>query len=150
MKLVSLVLLVQLSTCIEPDRMVRYFEYHCLPNEAYDESKHILETLEYEIEFATRTEGIITTNFRNVTKDIRRYDYAVAILIKDVIEVYIIGKKNIFRRSSETTIGGDILTGAQVSDTLPHSIQTQIFHDIELGMRLKGYKPFHRSQKNIP
>ncbi len=130
--------------------MVRYFEYDCLPAQAYDESKHILETLGYEIEFAARTEGIITTGFRKVSKDIRRYDYAVAILVKDVIEVYIVAKKNVFRRTSESSLGGDVLTETHVSDSLPHSIQTQIFHDIELGMKLKGYNLFHRSSKNNP
>ncbi len=127
--------------------MVRYFEYPCLPSEAYLECKHILETLGYNIEIAAKSEGIITTTYRKTSKDIRRYDYAVAVLVKDVIEVYIIARKHVFRRGSESSIGGDILTETHISDKLPYSIQSQIFHDIELGMRLKDFQPFIRSVK---
>ncbi len=149
MKLVGLLILVQLSTCIHPDRMVRYYEYHSPPSETFDECKHLLTTLGYTIEIATREEGILTTEFRHVSKDIRRYDYAIAILVKDVIEVYIIAKRHIFKRGSETSIGSDMFTGAQTSDMLPYSIQSRLFHDIELGMRIKGFFPFERSDNKI-
>ncbi len=149
MRLVGLLILVQLSTCVHPERMIRYYEYHSPPSETFDECKHLLTSLGYTLEIAAKEDGILTTDFRHVSKDIRRYDYAIAILVKDVIEVYIIAKRHIFKRGSETSIGSDFITGAQTSDTLPYSIQTEIFHEIELGMLIKGFNRFERSDKKI-
>ena len=91
-------------------------------------SRKVLENLGYDIEFYTKESYLIKTTVAPVKKDLRRYDYAIAVIVEVHVQVYIIAQKQIFKRGSETTIGGGkSITEADIVDWLPYSIQQKIF-----------------------
>ena len=91
-------------------------------------SRKVLENLGYDIEFYTKESYLIKTTVAPVKKNLRRYDYAIAVIVEDHVQVYIIAQKQIFKRGSETTIGGGkSITEADIVDWLPYSIQQKIF-----------------------
>ena len=91
-------------------------------------SRKVLENLGYDIEFYTKESYLIKTTVAPVKNNLRRYDYAIAVIVEDHVQVYIIAQKQIFKRGSETTIGGGkSITEADIVDWLPYSIQQKIF-----------------------
>jgi len=93
-----------------------------------ENSRKVLENLGYNIEFYTKESFLIKTSVSPVKKDLRRYDYSIAILIEDYIQVFIIAQKHVFKRGSETSIGGGkSITEKDAVDWLPYSLQQKIF-----------------------
>lgn len=91
-------------------------------------SRKVLENLDYNIEFYTKESYLIKTTVAPVKKDLRRYDYAIAVIVEDHVQVYIIAQKQVFKRGSESSIGGGkSITEADAVDWLPYSIQQKIF-----------------------
>ena len=108
--------------------MVRSFRYNSSQLNAMEISRKALENLGYDIEFYTKESYLIKTTVAPVKKNLRRYDYAIAVIVEDHVQVYIIAQKQIFKRGSETTIGGGkSITEADIVDWLPYSIQQKIF-----------------------
>ena len=108
--------------------MVRNFRYDSSQLKAMEISRQVLENLGYDIEFYTKESYLIKTTVAPIKKDLRRYDYAIAVIVEDHVQVYIIAQKQIFKRGSETTIGGGkSITEADIVDWLPYSIQQKIF-----------------------
>jgi len=108
--------------------MVRYFYYNTSQNSAFEHTKRVLENLGYDIELFTNESYTITTKISPIKKDIRRYDYSLAIIVEDQVQVYIIAQKYIYKRGSETNLGGEKeLTEADAVDWLPYSLQQKIF-----------------------
>ena len=108
--------------------MVRSFRYNSSQLKAMEISRKVLENLGYDIEYYTKESYLIKTTVAPVKKDLRRYDYAIAVIVEDHVQVYIIAQKQIFKRGSETTIGGGkSITEADIVDWLPYSIQQKIF-----------------------
>ena len=108
--------------------MVRSFRYNSSQLKAMEISRKVLENLGYDIEFYTKESYLIKTTVAPVKKNLRRYDYAIAVIVEDHVQVYIIAQKQIFKRGSETTIGGGkSITEADIVDWLPYSIQQKIF-----------------------
>jgi hypothetical protein len=65
-----------------------------------------------------------------VKKDIRQYDFRIAVLVEDRVEVIIVAQRKVFKRDSEASIGGKDLIQTEVSDKLPYSLQRFIFYPI--------------------
>jgi len=123
-----IILSVQFSFCPTPPRMVKSFQYNSSQLKAMENSRKVLENLGYNIEFYTKESFLIKTSVSPVKKDLRRYDYSIAILIEDYIQVFIIAQKHVFKRGSETSIGGGkSITEKDAVDWLPYSLQQKIF-----------------------
>ncbi|GEM_PF-286683 len=123
-----IILSVQFSFCPTPPRMVRSFQYKTTQIKAMESSRKVLENLGYEIEFYTKESFLIKTSISPVKKDIRRYDYAIAIIVEDYVQVFIIAQKHVFKRGSELSIGGGkSITDVDAVDWLPYSLQQKIF-----------------------
>jgi len=119
---------LQFSFCPNPPRMVRHFRFQVSQEEALSLSRTILENLGYKIEFYTKESHLITTVKTPIKKDFRRYDYSLALIVQDQIEVYIIAQKHVFKRSSESSLGGGkSMTDIDTVDWLPYSIQQKIY-----------------------
>jgi len=121
------IMAVQFSMCPEPPRMIRYFTYEGSPEEALKSCKQTLEAMGYSIDFYAPESFLLITTPQPVARDIRRYDYALAVYVEDYIHVHIIARKYIFKRGSETSIGGKELVATETSDRLPYSLQQKIF-----------------------
>jgi hypothetical protein len=107
--------------------MIRYFSYEGSPEEALQTCKQTLEAMGYRIDFYAPESYLLVTTPQPVARDIRRYDYALAVYVEDYIHVHIIAQKYVFKRGSETSIGGKELVATETSDRLPYSLQQKIF-----------------------
>jgi len=124
------VLAVQLSFCPERPRMIRYFNYECTQEEALELAKNSLLDLGYKIDLVAPEGYFMLTKIQGVKKDIRQYDFRIAVLVEDRVEVIIVAQRNVFKRDSETSIGGKGMIQTEVSDKLPYSLQRSIFYPI--------------------
>ena len=124
------VLAVQLSFCPERPRMIRYFNYQCPQEEALELAKNSLLDLGYKIDLVAPEGFFMLTKFQGVKKDIRQYDFRIAVLVEDRVEVIIVAQRKVFKRDSEASIGGKDLIQTEVSDKLPYSLQRSIFYPI--------------------
>lgn len=126
--LFAILISVQFSFCPNPPRMVRHFRYQVSQKEALSISRMVLENQGYEIEFYTKESHLIKTFNTPIKKDFRRYDYSLAVIVADQVEVYIIAQKHIFKRSSEASLGGGkSMTEMDTVDWLPYSLQQKIY-----------------------
>ncbi|HJL75327.1 MAG TPA: hypothetical protein QGF08_03425 [Candidatus Marinimicrobia bacterium] len=132
---------VQFSLCPTPPRMVRYFGYNTSQTKAMEISRRVLEDLGYNIDLYTKESYMIKTAVVPVKQDIRRYDYALAVLVEDYVQVFIIAQKQVFKRGSEISLGGDkSITEADAVDWLPYTVQQKIFLPLVNEYRKYGIK----------
>lgn len=123
-----ILLSVQFSFCPTPPRMARSFYYHSGQDDALENCKKVLEALGYEILTFTKESHMITTKISPIKKDFRRYDYSLALIVEDQVNVYIIAQKHIFKRGSEMSIGGgSAITESDPVDWMPYSLQQKVF-----------------------
>jgi len=128
--LLSVFLAVQFSFCPERPRMIRYFNYEYTQKEALSIARNSLLDLGYKIDLSAPEGYFFLTKPQALKKDIRKYDYRIAVVVEDRVEVVIVAQRQIFKRDSEASIGGDDLIQTQVSDKLPYSLQRSIFYPI--------------------
>ena len=125
------VLAVQFSFCPEKPRMIRYFNYECAQKEALELAKNSLLDLGYKIDLMAPEGYFMVTKMQGVKKKIfGQYDYRIAVLVEDRVEVIIVAQRKIFKRDSEASIGGKDLIQTEISDRLPYSLQRSIFYPI--------------------
>ena len=110
--------------------MIRYFNYQCAKEEALVLAKNSLLDLGYKIDLVAPEGYFMLTKMQSVKKDIRQYDFRIAVLVEDRVEVIIIAQRKVFKRDSEASIGGKGLIQTEVSDKLPYSLQRSIFYPI--------------------
>ena len=96
--------------------MVRYFNYECTQEEALDLAKNSLLELGYKIDLMAPEGHFMLTKMQGVKKDIRQYDFRIAVLVEDRVEVIIIAQRKVFKRDSEASIGGKNLIQTEVAD----------------------------------
>ena len=127
---IIVVLAVQFSFCPERPRMIRYFNYECAQKEALELAKNSLLDLGYKIDLMAPEGYFMVTKMQGVKKDIRQYDFRIAVLVEDRVEVIIVAQRKVFKRDSEASIGGKDMIQTEVSDKLPYSLQRSIFYPI--------------------
>jgi len=110
--------------------MIRYFNYQCAQEEALSLAKNSLLDLGYKIDLMAPEGYFMLTKMQSVKKDIRQYDFRIAVLVEDRVEVIIVAQRKVFKRDSEASIGGKDLIQNEVSDKLPYSLQRSIFYPI--------------------
>jgi hypothetical protein len=86
--------------------------------------------LGYKIDLSAPEGYFFLTKSQPVEKDIRKYNYRIAVVVEDRVEVVIVANRQIFKRDSEASIGGRDLIQTQTSDKLPYSLQRSIFYPI--------------------
>jgi hypothetical protein len=73
----------------------------------------------------------MVTKMQGVKKKIfGQYDYRIAVLVEDRVEVIIVAQRKVFKRDSEASIGGKDMIQTEVSDKLPYTLQRSIFYPI--------------------
>jgi hypothetical protein len=127
--------------CPTPPMMVRYFNFDGEKSPALKETKQILESLGYSVDVFAPESNFLVTKATQLKRDIRRYDYSLAVYITDMIQIHIIAEKYVFKRSSESSLGGgEDITEKQISDRLPYEIQQKVFGPIIKALDAKGFK----------
>lgn len=133
-------LAVKFSMCPLPPMMVRYFSFDKDRTEALKETRDILKSLDYTIDIYAPESHFLVTGTTHLRRDIRRYEYALAIYVTDQIQVHIIAEKLVYKRGSEASFGGGKdLIERQPSDRLPYEVQQKIYWPIIQALKKQGF-----------
>lgn len=121
--------------------MVREYIYEIPKSDVLEHCRDILVKLDYEIDiYASETDILITKPIK-IRRALRRYDYIVFVQISDRIEIYVAAERSIFKRGSESTVGGSGLIEKQSEDALPFSLQKKILIPIHRSMIKQKFRP---------
>ena len=121
--------------------MVREYIYEIPKSDVLEHCRDILVKLDYEIDiYASETDILITKPIK-IRRALRRYDYIVFVQISDRIEIYVAAERSIFKRGSESTVGGSGLIEKQSEDALPFSLQKKILIPIHKSMIKQKFRP---------
>ena len=121
--------------------MVREYIYEIPKSDVLEHCRDILVKLDYEIDiYASETDILITKPIK-IRRALRRYDYIVFVQISDRIEIYVAAERSIFKRGSESTVGGSGLIEKQSEDALPFSLQKKILIPIHKSMIKQKFHP---------
>jgi len=99
--------------------MVREYIYEIPKSDVLEHCRNLLVKLDYEIDiYASETDILITKPIK-IRRTLRRYDYIVFVQVTDRIEIFVAAERSVFKRGSESTIGGSSLIEKQSEDALP-------------------------------
>ena len=121
--------------------MVREYIYEIPKSDVLEHCRDLLVKLDYEIDiYASETDILITKPIK-VRRTLRRYDYIVFVQVTDRIEIFVAAERSVFKRGSESTVGGSSLIKKQSEDTLPLSLQKRILLPIHRSMIKQKFRP---------
>ena len=130
----SLFLIFQIIQCTNPPRMVREYIYEIPKSDVLEHCRDVLVKLDYEIDiYASETDILITKPIK-IRRTLRRYDYIVFVQVTDRIEIFVAAERSVFKRGSESTVGGSSLIEKQSEDALPFTLQKRILIPIHRSM----------------
>ena len=137
----SLFLIFQIIQCTNPPRMVREYIYEIPKSDVLEHCRDVLVKLDYEIDiYASETDILITKPIK-IRRALRRYDYIVFVQVTDRIEIFVAAERSVFKRGSESTVGGSGLIEKQSEDALPLSLQKRILIPIHRSMIKQKFRP---------
>ena len=138
----SLFLIFQIIQCTNPPRMVREYIYEIPKSNVLEHCRDLLVKLDYEIDiYASETDILITKPIKIRRNILWKYDYIVFLQVTDRIEIYVAAERSVFKRGSESTVGGSSLIKKQSEDTLPLSLQKRILLPIHRSMIKQKFRP---------
>ena len=121
--------------------MVREYIYEIPKSDVLEHCRNLLVKLDYEIDiYASETDILITKPIK-IRRTLRRYDYIVFVQVTDRIEIFVAAERSVFKRGSESTVGGSGLIEKQSEDTLPLSLQKRILIPIHRSMIKQKFRP---------
>ena len=121
--------------------MVREYIYEIPKSDVLEHCRDVLVKLDYEIDiYASETDILITKPIK-IRRTLRRYDYIVFVQVTDRIEIFVAAERSVFKRGSESTVGGSGLIEKQSEDALPLSLQKRILIPIHRSMIKQKFRP---------
>ena len=137
----SLLLISQIIQCTNPPRMVREYIYEIPKSDVLEHCRDLLVKLDYEIDiYASETDILITKPIK-IRRVLSRYDYIVFVQVTDRVEIFVAAERSVFKRGSESTVGGSSLIEKQSEDALPFSLQKRILIPIHRSMIKQKFRP---------
>lgn len=137
----SLFLIFQIIQCTNPPRMVREYIYEIPKSDVLEHCRDVLVKLDYEIDiYASETDILITKPIK-IRRVLSRYDYIVFVQVTDRVEIFVAAERSVFKRGSESTVGGSSLNEKQSEDALPFSLQKRILIPIHRSMIKQKFRP---------
>jgi len=121
--------------------MVREYIYEIPKSDVLEHCRDVLVKLDYEIDiYASETDILITKPIK-IRRTLRRYDYIVFVQVTDRVEIFVAAERSVFKRGSESTVGGSSLIEKQSEDALPFSLQKRILIPIHRSMIKQKFRP---------
>ena len=121
--------------------MVREYIYEIPKSDVLEHCRDVLVKLDYEIDIYASETDILITKPLKIRRALRRYDYIVFVQVTDRIEIFVAAERSVFKRGSESTVGGSSLNEKQSEDTLPLSLQKKILIPIHRSMIKQKFRP---------
>ena len=121
--------------------MVREYIYEIPKSDVLEHCRDVLVKLDYEIDiYASETDILITKPIK-IRRTLRRYDYIVFVQVTDRVEIFVAAERSVFKRGSESTVGGSSLIEKQSEDALPFTLQKRILIPIHRSMIKQKFRP---------
>ena len=121
--------------------MVREYIYEIPKSDVLEHCRDVLVKLDYEIDiYASETDILITKPIK-IRCTLRRYDYIVFLQVTDRVEIFVAAERSVFKRGSESTVGGSSLIEKQSEDALPFTLQKRILIPIHRSMIKQKFRP---------
>ena len=121
--------------------MVREYIYEIPKSDVLEHCRDLLVKLDYEIDiYASETDILITKPIK-IRRVLSRYDYIVFVQVTDRVEIFVAAERSVFKRGSESTVGGSSLIEKQSEDALPFSLQKRILIPIHRSMIKQKFRP---------
>lgn len=121
--------------------MVREYIYEIPKSDVLEHCRDVLVKLDYEIDiYASETDILITKPIK-IRRVLSRYDYIVFVQVTDRVEIFVAAERSVFKRGSESTVGGSSLNEKQSEDALPFSLQKRILIPIHRSMIKQKFRP---------
>ena len=121
--------------------MVREYIYEIPKSDVLKHCRDVLVKLDYEIDIYASETDILITKPLKIRRALRRYDYIVFVQVTDRVEIFVAAERSVFKRGSESTVGGSGLIEKQSEDTLPLSLQKRILIPIHRSMIKQKFRP---------
>jgi len=121
--------------------MVREYIYEIPKSDVLEHCRDVLVKLDYEIDIYASETDILITKPLKIRRALRRYDYIVFVQVTDRIEIFVAAERSVFKRGSESTVGGSSLIEKQSEDALPFSLQKRILIPIHRSMIKQKFRP---------
>ena len=121
--------------------MVREYFYEIPKSDVLEHCRDVLVKLDYEIDIYASETDILITKPLKIRRALRRYDYIVFVQVTDRVEIFVAAERSVFKRGSESTVGGSGLIKKQSEDTLPLSLQKRILLPIHRSMIKQKFRP---------
>ena len=137
----TLFLIFQIIQCTNPPRMVREYIYEIPKSDVLEHCRDVLVKLDYEIDIYASETDILITKPLKIRRALRRYDYIVFVQVTDRVEIFVAAERSVFKRGSESTIGGSSLIEKQSEDALPFTLQKRILIPIHRSMIKQKFRP---------
>ena len=137
----TLFLIFQIIQCTNPPRMVREYFYEIPKSDVLEHCRDVLVKLDYEIDIYASETDILITKPLKIRRALRRYDYIVFVQVTDRVEIFVAAERSVFKRGSESTVGGSSLIEKQSEDALPFTLQKRILIPIHRSMIKQKFRP---------
>jgi len=121
--------------------MVREYIYEIPKSDVLEHCRDVLVKLDYEIDIYASETDILITKPLKIRRALRRYDYIVFVQVTDRVEIFVAAERSVFKRGSESTIGGSSLIEKQSEDALPFTLQKRILIPIHRSMIKQKFRP---------
>ena len=121
--------------------MVREYFYEIPKSDVLGHCRDLLVKLDYEIDIYASETDILITKPLKIRRALRRYDYIVFVQVTDRVEIFVAAERSVFKRGSESTVGGSSLIEKQSEDALPFTLQKRILIPIHRSMIKQKFRP---------
>lgn len=121
--------------------MVREYIYEIPKSDVLEHCRDLLVKLDYEIDIYASETDILITKPLKIRRALRRYDYIVFVQVTDRVEIFVAAERSVFKRGSESTVGGSSLIEKQSEDALPFTLQKRILIPIHRSMIKQKFRP---------
>ena len=121
--------------------MVREYIYEIPKSDVLEHCRDVLVKLDYEIDIYASETDILITKPLKIRRALRRYDYIVFVQVTDRVEIFVAAERSVFKRGSESTVGGSSLIEKQSEDALPFTLQKRILIPIHKSMIKQKFRP---------
>ena len=139
-------IIFQILQGIYPTRMAREYHYSIPKSEVLEKCRKLLVKLDYDIDIFAAESHMLITKPVKLGGALRRYDYVVYVQVSDRINLQVAAERSIFKRGSQSSVGGSGQIEKQSEAAMPYRLQKKIFNPIYNGMIKNNFRPMRKSK----
>ena len=144
--IICFLFIFQIAQGTYPTRMAREFYYTIPKSEVLDKCRKLLVKLDYDIEIFAAESHMLITKPVKLGGALRRYDYVLYVQVSDRINLQVAAERSIFKRGSQSSVGGSGHIEKQFEAAMPYRLQKKIFNPIFNGMINNNFRPMRKSK----